>query len=665
MSVRKSLPLDGLMSYLRQLFGPSNFMPHGFCYLWNPGLVWLHVISDSLIALSYAAICISLLRFVRKRRDLPFSWMFVLFGVFIVACGCTHAMEVWTLWHANYWASGAIKAVTAMASVPAAILLARVLPQAVQLPGIKDWIDANARLQNEVRERRELELDLRIREAGYREQAELLDLTHDAIFVRGLDRRILYWNRGSESLYGWQKQEVHRRASNELLRTEFPVPLEEIEATVCRTGCWEGELIQYRRDNARLTVSSRWALQSGPTGKPSRILEINRDITQRKLQENKFRTLLESAPDAMIIVNGQGQIQLVNAQAEKLFGYSREEMIGKSVDLLVPEHLRGRHADNRTAYAHAPKVRPMGVGLTLHGRRKDGTEFPVEISLSPIETEQGILISSAVRDVTDRQRFDQQIRRLNEELKRRVAELGHINRELETFSYSVSHDLRAPLRHIDGFARILNEEHSAEISADARKYLERILDSANHMGHLIDDLLNLARLGRTEIVRKNVDLGAMARRVATEIASEVPDRKIEWQIDPLPKTDCDPGLLTLVFSNLLSNAVKFTKHQGRPVIHVGTAPVDGEQAIFVRDNGVGFDQKYADKLFGVFQRLHSQHEFEGTGIGLATVQRIIHRHGGRIWAEAERNGGATFFFTLGVQVQPQPHSTDEVKLGIS
>lgn len=434
---------------------------------------------------------------------------------------------------------------------------------------------------------------------------------------------------------------------------------------MCRSGSWEGELTQYRHDGARVIVSSRWALQSDLAGKPSRILEVNRDITERKLQENKFRNLLESAPDAMIIVNREGQIQLVNAQAEKLFGYSRNEMIGSPVELLVPERLQDQHANHRDTYAHSPKARPMGIGLALHGRRKDGSEFPVEISLSPIETEEGVLISGAVRDVTERQRFDQQIRQLNEELKHRVAELGHINRELETFSYSVSHDLRAPLRHIDGFARILSEEHSAEISEDARKYLGRILDSANHMGDLIDDLLNLARIGRKELVRKDVDLGAMARRVAAEVASEAIDRKLEWQIDPLPKIECDPGLLSLVFSNLMSNAVKFTKHQQRPSVHVGVVSVDGEHAIFVRDNGVGFEQKYADKLFGVFQRLHSQHEFEGTGIGLATVQRIIHRHGGRIWAEAERGCGATFFFTLGVSVQQQSHFSGEVKIGIS
>ncbi len=653
------------MDFWKQLFGSGDFMPHGYCYLWKPGLVWLHVVSDSLITLSYFAVLVVLLRFARKRRDLPFSWMFVLFAVFIVACGSTHAMEVWNLWHADYWLSGVIKAITAAASVPTAILLARLMPQAMHLPTAREWIQANARLQEEVRDRRELELGLRIREASFRQQAELLDLTHDAILVRGIDREILYWNRGSERLYDWQEEEVRGKISNNVLQTEFPLPLAEIEGQVYEKGTWEGELIQRRRDGSRVIVSSRWALQNDAVGRPSRILEINRDVTQRTIQENKFRNLLESAPDAIVIVNGAGQIQLVNAQTERLFGYSREELIGKPVEMLIPERFQGRHAGHRAEYAHAPRRRPMEAGLDLRGRRKDGSEFPVEISLSPIETEEGVLISSAVRDVTERQRFDQQIRDLNEELEKRVADLAAMNKELESFSYSVSHDLRAPLRHIDGFARILRDEYSRDISPEAEQYLGRILVAANHMGRLIDDLLNLARIGRKELSRKNVDLGVLVGQLAADLSSEGSDRQIAWQIDALPERDCDPGLLTLVFSNLLSNAAKFTKNQTHPAIHVGAVTKDGEEAFFVRDNGVGFDPKYADKLFGVFQRLHSQEEFEGTGVGLATVQRIIHRHGGRIWAESQPGRGATFFFTLGGDRNKQSHSSDEVKLGIS
>jgi PAS domain S-box-containing protein len=653
------------MHFWQELFGPGDFMPHGYCYLWKPGLVWLHVVSDSLIALAYFAIPIVLIRFVRKRRDLPFSWMFVLFGIFIVACGSTHAMEVWNLWHADYWLSGVVKAITAAASLPTAVLLARLVPHALDLPSTSQWTEANAKLEEEVSARREIELELRISEATYREQAALLDLSHDAIFVRGLDRTIAYWNRGAEKLYGWRKDEVRGRISNDLLRTEFPRALTEIEREVCANGTWEGELLQHRRDGSRVVVSSQWALEQDAQGRPARILEINRDITRRKLEENKFRNLLESAPDGVVIVNRAGQIQLVNAQAEALFGYARAEMIGNPVEMLIPDRFRDEHAQHRSEYARKPKARPMGAGYELRGRRKDGTEFPVEISLSPIETEEGVLISGAIRDITERHRSDQRIHHLNEELRKRVVELARINRELETFSYSVSHDLRAPLRHIDGFARILQEEHSADVSPEAHQYLDRILTAANHMGHLIDDLINLARIGRKELLRKNVDLTALVRQIADDIDSDPGDRKIVWRIDPLLECECDPGLLALVFSNLLSNAVKFTKQHSHPVIHVGVTLSTREPVFFVRDNGVGFDVKYADKLFGVFQRLHSQDEFEGTGIGLATVQRIIHRHGGRIWAEAEPGRGATFFFTLGEDPTKLPDSSEEVKLGIS
>lgn len=209
------------MDFLRQLFSSGDFRPHGYCYLWNTGLVWLHVVSDVLIALAYFTIPVTLVWFVRKRRDLPFSWMFVLFGVFIVACGSTHVMEAWNLWHANYWLAGILKAITAAVSIPTAILLMRLVPQALNLPNASQWTHTRASLENEVRERRELELNLRISEANYRDQAELLDLTHDAIFVRSLEKKILYWNRGAERLYGWQKEEAWGKITHELLRTRF------------------------------------------------------------------------------------------------------------------------------------------------------------------------------------------------------------------------------------------------------------------------------------------------------------------------------------------------------------------------------------------------------------------------------------------------------------
>jgi PAS domain S-box-containing protein len=776
------------LDFLRQLFGSGDFQPHGFCYLWNTRLVWLHAISDLVIALAYFAIPVTLVWFIRKRRDLPFSWIFVCFGVFIVACGASHVMEIWNLWHANYWLAGTIKAVTAAASIVTALLLIRLVPQALDLPSPQQWLFANAALQKEVQDRRELELNLRLSESMYREQAELLELTYDAIFVRSLEKKIIYWNRAAEKLYGWQKEEARGKITHELLHTVFPKPLPEIQAEVFEKGYWEGELIHTGRDGTPITVSSRWALRTDAAGKPLSILESNRDISHRKHEEQKFRDLLESVPDAIVIVNEQGRIILTNAQTEKLFGYPRLELLDQPVEILVPHRFHGEHAGHRQNYSHSPRPRAMGADLELYGSRKDGTEFPVEISLSPLETWEGKLISSAIRDVSDRaqaaealkaseerlqlaleaaqlgvwdldlihdrafrslrhdqifgydslqpewgvqiaikhivpedreqfqssfaqalatntfsaefrvigaqdrsihwasaqgrvyrdgndkpvrmmgvvsdttarKQAEQRVERHRQELARTNADLAATNQELEAFSYSVSHDLRAPLRHIDGFARILKEEHAAELSEEAQRYLDRVLHGANHMGHLVDDLLNLAKIGRKELVRQKTKLDLLVREALADLPG-TENRSVEWRVEPLPEVDCDPGLLKLVLNNLLGNALKFTRSRQPAVIEIGTSDSAVPTTIFVRDNGVGFDPKYADKLFGVFQRLHRQEDFEGTGVGLATVQRIIRKHGGEVWAESEVDRGAAFFFSLGARPATSPvHQPVEV-----
>jgi light-regulated signal transduction histidine kinase (bacteriophytochrome) len=357
------------MEFFKALFSSGGFQPHGFCYRWNTGLVWLNVLSDLLIALAYFAIPLILLRFIRKRSDLPFSWMFALFGVFIVACGTTHLMEVWNLWHAQYWLAGAIKAVTAAASILTAGLLVRILPQAVQLPSAQQW----------------------------------------------------------------------------------------------------------RKANAELTAA---------------------------------------------------------------------------------------------------------------------------------------------------------------------------NKELEAFSYSVSHDLRAPLRSIDGFSLALLEDYSEKLDDEGKNHLERVRVATQRMGALIDDLLNLSRVTRASIHLEKVDVSAVAAEVIEGLQKAQPERQVEIRVEQGLQATVDAHLLRIVLENLLGNAWKFTSKRALACIEFGKTSGNGRAAFFVRDDGAGFDPAYADRLFGAFQRLHSVSEFPGTGIGLATVQRIIHRHGGRIWAESSAGQGATFYFTL-------------------
>jgi light-regulated signal transduction histidine kinase (bacteriophytochrome) len=235
---------------------------------------------------------------------------------------------------------------------------------------------------------------------------------------------------------------------------------------------------------------------------------------------------------------------------------------------------------------------------------------------------------------------------LEERVEERTAQLAAANKELEAFSYSVSHDLRAPLRHIDGFSALLSEKYAGQLDPTAQRYLQRVREGARHMGHLVDDLLSMARIGRQEMVHRATDLGALVRLVIKEQESEIAGREIEWRIADLPVVMCDPGLMQLVFTNLIANAIKYSRKTARAMIEIGQSVYENKPVVFVRDNGAGFEQKYVHKLFGVFQRLHRAEDFEGTGIGLATVQRIIHRHGGQIWAEGEVDKGATFYFTI-------------------
>ncbi|MGC9997682.1 MAG: CHASE3 domain-containing protein [Terriglobia bacterium] len=358
------------------------------------------------------------------------------------------------------------------------------------------------------------------------------------------------------------------------------------------------------------------------------------------------RSLIEASLDPLVMIAPGGKITDANSGMEKATGRVRQKLIGTDFCDYFSDPAKARVGYQQTFREGFVQDYELGI------RHQDGHLTPVLYNASVYRDEAGVVIGifAAARDITERKRAEQEVRRLNEQLEQRVrertAELEASNKELEAFTYSVSHDLRAPLRHVDGFSKLLVDRHGAELSPDALEDIATIRDAVLHMGMLIDDLLNLARLGRKQISMQATGLNSLVDEARADLMRENPDRTIEWKVETLPFVECDPALIKQVFANLLSNAVKFTRPRKPAVIEVGTTQQEGCAVIFVRDNGVGFNMKYATKLFGVFQRLHRSEDFEGTGVGLATVQRIIHKHGGRVWAEAALNQGATFYFTL-------------------
>jgi light-regulated signal transduction histidine kinase (bacteriophytochrome) len=318
------------------------------------------------------------------------------------------------------------------------------------------------------------------------------------------------------------------------------------------------------------------------------------------------------------------------------------------LDLALPDSQGWGTFDTIRGKAPAiPVIVLTGLGdeaLALKMVKKGAQDYVAKMELN------GGILPRAIRYAVERERTDQQIRKMNEQLEERVrlrtAELEAANNELEAFSYSVSHDLRAPLRHVDGFSRILIESQGSKMDAEGQRYLGEILDATQRMAGMIEDLLRLAQIGRQQLRLQKTSIKDLIDDVVADLKSEVGERRIEWRIGELPSLECDRGLIKQVFTNLVGNAVKYTRPREIALIEIGHCDGEGHPVIFVRDNGAGFEMKYADKLFGAFQRLHRQDEFEGTGVGLATVHRIIRRHGGRIWAEAEPQKGATFYFTL-------------------
>jgi len=558
-----------MIDLLRRIFSADGFMPHGHCYLWTPGIVWLHVVSDTFIALAYYSIPLTLAWFVRRRRDIDFRWMFVCFAIFILACGTTHLMEIWNVWHGNYWLSGIVKALTALASVPTAVLLTRLMPQALALPSPSALAQLNVKLEEEV--------------------------------------------------------QMRRRAQEDLHKLNTQLEIRVIERTA--------------------------ELNSANQNLQRQMAERKRAEVALRASEERLRLITNLVPHGIFAKDATGHYIFVNRALAEGCGLPVEEVLGKTDYELVMDRAQAeayRKVDREVLETGREKFIAEEANTNNAGETRylQTTKIPFVVP----ETGERAVLGVCV-DVTERKRVNEQIQHLNAELEQRVAQrtdqLEAANKELEAFSYSVSHDLRAPLRAVDGFSEAVLEDCGALLTEKGQRHLQRIRAGAQRMGALIDDLLAFSRLSRQPIARRPVNMTRLVRDTIDELAPQTEGRQVELRCDELPACHGDPALLKQIWANLLSNALKYSRKRDLAKIEIGCRNEGGEQVYYVRDNGTGFDMRYVDKLFGVFQRLHRAEDYEGTGVGLAIVQRIIHRHGGRIWAEAELNRGASFSFTLG------------------
>jgi PAS domain S-box-containing protein len=395
-----------------------------------------------------------------------------------------------------------------------------------------------------------------------------------------------------------------------------------------------------------------------------------RALKKLEVEEEKFRTLLESAPDALVIVNEAGQIAIVNKQTEKLFQFQREELINQPIEILLPERFKATHPHQRRDFFARPYTRPMHAGLELYGRRRDGHEFPVEVSLNNLKNPEGNLALATIRDVTEQKlaaetlrqfnsqleertrqvtaelrERNEQIEQTNAELQRHAEALEQSNLELQQFAYIASHDLQTPLRSISGFVQLLQQRYQNQLDEQANEWINITVENTIRMQTLIRDILAYSRVESPAHPFEPVDLNEVFHEVCALLKHELKDRSGGISVDGLPTVMGNRTQLTLLMQNLIGNGIKYNDNP-LPGVHVSAKPNDDEWIIAVQDNGIGINPDHFSKIFEIFRRLHTQDEYPGNGIGLAICRRVVERHGGKMWVKSEPDQGSTFYFSL-------------------
>jgi PAS domain S-box-containing protein len=664
-----SIPLSAASLWLYASYvgivGPNsaNFMPHGYCYMWDPRVVWLHVITDALIGLSYYGIPIILIYFLRKRRNLPFNWIFWMFAAFILACGTTHLMEIWNIWHSDYILAGVIKAITAVLSVLTAAMLIPLTPKAIALPAVK--------MLN-------IELEAALKDLS--EQKFALD-QHAIVATTDVQGTITYVNDKFCAISKYSREELigqnHRILNSGHHPKEF---FQQMYHTIASGKVWHAEIKNRAKDGSTYWVDTTVVPFMNSDGKPRQYVAIRADITERKRAEDvreQLAAVVESSEDAIISENMDGTITAWNSGAEKLFGYSPAEAVGKPMLMLESSERKNQALDRLTRLGRGERVEEIDTIRV----RKDGRKIDISARIFPIKDSSGAIIgaSKIARDITQRKLADEEIQRLNNEMesrnkaleaqtvelqkardelelrvKERTLELAASNQilersniELQQFAYVASHDLQSPLRSISGFVQVLRMEYDEKLDDQGRDYIRRTVQAIAKMQTLIRDLLAYSRVDSRSRPFEPVPLVDVFHGSVLLLESSIRDAGGQVTCDELPVVLGDGSQLTQLMQNLIGNGLKY---HGTDPPHVHVSAEHGtkgnEWIVSVRDNGIGVDPKYFGRIFEIFKRLHDQKEYPGTGIGLAVCRRVVERHGGAIWVESEAGHGSNFRFSI-------------------
>jgi PAS domain S-box-containing protein len=609
-----------ISSFLGRLFSTDGFMPHGMCYQWQPAVLALHVVSDGLISLAYLAISGTLLLFVHRRIDFRHTWIFVCFAIFIIACGVTHAMEIWTIWQPTYWISGGIKLITALASVTTAILIIKYFPSALRLPTPSTLRKARSDIEREVTER--------VRAEDSARSAIAADAPRLGFWTFDVAANALHWDQSMFRLYGLpasgEEPEALRKSRVDLkdharVKQGAADALAngrdyDIESRVIHPN----GVVRHLKSVARITRDAE--------GRAVRMLGVTFDITERKLADEQFRLAIEAAPTGMLVMDRNGSIVLVNAQIERLFGYPRLELLGRPIEMLVPDRLRANIPDFRKGSFSVPAARTVD----LYGLRKDGSEVPIEIGLNPLPSSEGEFVLSSIVDVSPR------------------LEIDRIRSE---FVSTVSHELRTPLTSIRGSLGLLESGAMGALPENAAAMVTIAYKNSGRLVRLINDILDIGTIdaGKLTLQMSTVPLAVLLQQSAEANAGFAEKCGVRFLLEPVSANDrviADPDRLMQVVANLLSNAAKFSPPGAEVVIRVRSAPAT--MRIEVQDSGAGIPEEFKAHIFEKFAQADASatRRFEGTGLGLSIARKLVEAMGGSIGFTSEVDHGTIFYVEL-------------------